>query len=158
MVPGIACLIDDTTAHQTPTAQQLAEWNEHRKSASFRGSSKVNATPRPELDEQALKKRLERQRRKELQSVNPIENAPLSNPSMKEMSYSLTIPAASTFSWYQAKEYHTLDEAKCAGIWNYPSTPEDRSKCCIFRDLWKKGYYMGNGLRFGGDWLVYPGA
>ena len=27
----------------------------------------------------------------------------------------------------------------------------------VFRDLWKKGYFMGSGLKFGADFLVYPG-
>lgn len=27
----------------------------------------------------------------------------------------------------------------------------------VFEDLWLKGYYMGKGLKFGGDYLCYPG-
>ena len=27
----------------------------------------------------------------------------------------------------------------------------------VFEDLWLKGYYMGKGLKFGGDFLCYPG-
>jgi len=27
----------------------------------------------------------------------------------------------------------------------------------VFEDLWRKGYFMGGGLRFGGDFLIYPG-
>lgn len=27
----------------------------------------------------------------------------------------------------------------------------------VFRDLWKNGYFMGSGLKFGADFLVYPG-
>lgn len=27
----------------------------------------------------------------------------------------------------------------------------------VFRDLWKQGYFMGSGLKFGADFLVYPG-
>lgn len=27
----------------------------------------------------------------------------------------------------------------------------------VFKDLWKKGYFMGSGLKFGADFLVYPG-
>lgn len=27
----------------------------------------------------------------------------------------------------------------------------------VYKDLWKKGYFMGSGLKFGADFLVYPG-
>jgi len=73
-------------------------------------------------------------------------------------SYLFRIPATSEeCSWYEGKTYHTLQQARDAGLWTYPSNQEERAKCAIFADLWQKGYYMGNGLRFGGDWLVYPG-
>jgi hypothetical protein len=74
-------------------------------------------------------------------------------------SYAFRIPATSeAFSWYEEKTYLTLQEARDAGVWTYPSNQEERAKCAVFADLWQKGYYMGNGLRFGGDWLVYPGT
>jgi tRNA-splicing endonuclease subunit Sen34 len=75
----------------------------------------------------------------------------------KEQSYSFTIPAESDFTWYKPEKYHTIDEARNAGIWSYPTTLEEAARCHVFEDLWKQGYYMGNGLRFGGHWLVYPG-
>lgn len=80
-------------------------------------------------------------------------------PGAKETaSYVFRIPAKSEeFSWYQERIYYTLQEARDAGLWSYPSNQEERAKCAVFADLWRKGYYMGNGLRFGGDWLVYPG-
>ena len=27
----------------------------------------------------------------------------------------------------------------------------------VFCDLWRKGYHLTNGLKYGGDYLVYPG-
>jgi hypothetical protein len=51
-----------------------------------------------------------------------------------------------------------LDAARAAHVWSYPSNAEERARCEVFRDLWEKGYYMGGGSKFGGDWLVYPGA
>jgi len=53
--------------------------------------------------------------------------------------------------------YETLDAARAAHVWSYPSNAEERARCEVFRDLWEKGYYMGGGSKFGGDWLVYPG-
>lgn len=76
--------------------------------------------------------------------------------------WGVTVPADSEveLSWYSADgaTYETIEAAKAAGIWSYPSTPFEHAKCEVFRDLWEKGNYMGGGIRFGGDFLVYPGA
>ncbi|KAF8321580.1 tRNA-intron endonuclease catalytic domain-like protein [Clavulina sp. PMI_390] len=94
----------------------------------------------------------------------------------------VTVPAASTsLPWYPSSladssfalkspitasllrnsqlshEHTTLASARNAGIWSYPSTQAERAKCAVFRDLHRQGYWMGGGLKFGGDWLVYPG-
>ncbi|KAM0748138.1 hypothetical protein T439DRAFT_328126 [Meredithblackwellia eburnea MCA 4105] len=73
----------------------------------------------------------------------------------------ITQPSSSDLPWYDAEadnvSYDTLQAAKTAGIWDYPETPLQESRCQVFEDLWRKGYYMGGGLRFGGDFLIYPG-
>lgn len=74
--------------------------------------------------------------------------------------YTVSVPTTSDgFSWYAPEKhtYSTLKEAQDAGIWTYPSTEEEKAKCGVFSDLWHKGYYMGGGSKFGGEWLVYPG-
>ena len=76
--------------------------------------------------------------------------------------YTVSVPTTSDdFAWYDATAvahtYETLDTARAANVWNYPATPEDRARCEVFRNLWEKGFYMGGGSKFGGDWLVYPG-
>jgi len=38
--------------------------------------------------------------------------------------------------------------------WFYP-TDWQLLKFRVFQDLWKKGYYITSGLKFGGDFLVY---
>jgi hypothetical protein len=90
--------------------------------------------------------------------------------------YTVSVPTTSdTFPWYdhdssnnnnndndndnsQRHTYETLDAAHAARVWSYPASAEERARCEVFRDLWEKGYYMGGGSKFGGDWLVYPGA
>ena len=89
--------------------------------------------------------------------------------------YTISVPTTSdTLAWYDSGSnsssndkleperptytYETLDEARAAHVWSYPSNAEERARCEVFRDLWEKGYYMGGGSKFGGDWLVYPGA
>lgn len=153
-------------------------WNDTRKArldASDRADTATRATP-PQFSDAALQKRLERQKRKDAQKavLNHAQEARVRDtdalvaseaelreaPGAKETaSYVFRVPATSeAFSWYEEKAYFTLQGARDAGLWNYPSNQEERAKCAVFADLWQKGYYMGNGLRFGGDWLVYPGT
>ncbi|KAF5386781.1 hypothetical protein D9615_001871 [Tricholomella constricta] len=85
-------------------------------------------------------------------------------PESKTLSsgHTVVIPASSTSSldWYDPNascSYTTIAAAKAAGIWDYPSTLQERAKCGVFRSLWEQGYFMGGGIKFGGDYLVYPG-
>ena len=90
----------------------------------------------------------------------PSSPAP-SSASPSNLPYTVTIPTTSdSLSWYVPEEHvhKTIDSARTAGVWSYPSNDDERAKCEVFRDLWEKGYYMGGGSKFGGDWLVYPGA
>ncbi|KAG8759766.1 tRNA-splicing endonuclease subunit [Serendipita sp. 396] len=165
---GVALLIDDSASHTSPSAEELSLWNEQRRAALSRVPKKTGLLVPPTLSDEALKRRLERQKRKEAQTTPSVESeelmtlespSPLTpKASSKELSYSFTIPAASDFPWYHSKCYSSIKEARNAGIWKYPETPEAQAKCAVFEDLWKQGYFMGNGLRFGGDWLVYPGV
>lgn len=102
--------------------------------------------------------------------------APTSVPS-GSLVYTISVPTTSdAFAWYNYDDdddddgdddgrqqrrrhtYETLDAAREAGVWSYPASANERARCEVFRDLWEKGYYMGGGIKFGGDWLVYPGA
>ena len=86
---------------------------------------------------------------------------PPTNNSNNAPVYTVAVPTTSeTFAWYApgAHTYDTLDAAREAGVWTYPATEEERARCEVFRDLWEKGNYLGPGGKFGGDWLVYPGA
>lgn len=107
--------------------------------------------------------------------------APVPTPATtSNATYTISVPTTSdTFAWYDSHSkkkcdddsigdgednperhtytYDTLDAARAAHVWIYPSNAEERARCEVFRDLWEKGYYMGGGSKFGGDWLVYPG-
>lgn len=82
--------------------------------------------------------------------------------SSSKYGYQITIvPSSSHLPWFSPSspehQYTTLESARQAGIWLYPETPAETSRCRVFEDLWYRGYFMGVGLRFGGDFLVYPG-
>ena len=167
LLSGIACIVDDIESHTNPTPEQLLQWNAHRQKVLSTLPAKAPPSIPPTLNDEALRKRLERQKKKEEQMKAKEESGDANVPAQsasstqtkntKEQSYSFTIPAESEFAWYKTKKYLTIEEARIAGIWSYPSTPEEAARCHIFEDLWKQGYYIGNGLRFGGHWLVYPG-
>ncbi|KZT60368.1 hypothetical protein CALCODRAFT_522978 [Calocera cornea HHB12733] len=76
----------------------------------------------------------------------------------KDPAHWVTIPSSSlSLPWYTPRTYATLAAARSAGLWTYPTTRGERAKCAAFRALWERGHYLGPGLKFGGDWLVYPG-
>jgi len=133
------------------------------------------------MSEEAIRKRKEREQKKALQkaqaaaSESPESFVPESSttvPSQAEARpsnptaavstpvYTVVVPASSSsLPWYapQSSTYTTLAGARAAVVWMYPSTLHERAKCGVFRGLWEQGYFMGGGIKFGGDYLVYPG-
>ncbi|KAE9400778.1 tRNA-intron endonuclease catalytic domain-like protein [Gymnopus androsaceus JB14] len=82
-----------------------------------------------------------------------------STPSLSAV-YNISVPApSSSLNWYSPDScaYSTVEAAKEAGIWDFPSNLSDRARYGVFKDLWDQGYFMGGGIRFGGEYLVYPG-
>ena len=41
--------------------------------------------------------------------------------------------------------------------WTFPNTEKEKLQYLVFKDLWENGYYLTDGSKFGGDFLVYPG-
>ena len=41
--------------------------------------------------------------------------------------------------------------------WKFPETESEEARHKVFSDLWERGYFITNGSKFGGDYLVYPG-
>jgi len=95
----------------------------------------------------------------EISSPAPEKSSDTST--LSQLSYTVTVPADSKANllWYSSQQssYTSIDAAIEAGIWAYPMNEHERAKCNVFRDLWEKGHYMGGGIKFGGDYLVYPG-
>jgi hypothetical protein len=51
----------------------------------------------------------------------------------------------------------SLAHARALGLWSYPATPAEEQRVQVFRALHAQGYHLTSGLKFGGDWLAYPG-
>ncbi|KIM49455.1 hypothetical protein M413DRAFT_438639 [Hebeloma cylindrosporum] len=146
-------------------------------------TAKEGSNPGRAMSEEAVRKRKEREERKKAQAAakaiadgaegsygessppNPADsegaNAPTSDgPKNSSLPYTIVIPASSSsLEWYDPTEctYSTIESARVAGVWDYPSTLLERARCGVFKDLWKQGYFMGGGIKFGGEYLVYPG-
>ncbi|KAI0328123.1 tRNA-intron endonuclease catalytic domain-like protein [Cubamyces sp. BRFM 1775] len=182
----LAVLVDDPHAHQPASADALKRWNAEREESARTQIAKAEAEKASEkaaklsTSEEAIRKRKEREakraaaaRAKAIAEGLPVEDLPASilNAPVEESrpatpsklalpTFNVTIPASSVdVEWYtpDAHAYSTLNSAREAGIWAYPATPYERAKCRVFQDLWEKGNFMGGGIKFGGDFLVYPG-
>ncbi|KAJ7694205.1 hypothetical protein B0H17DRAFT_866661, partial [Mycena rosella] len=170
----LAVLVDDPKAHIEPSVAELQRWNAQEKEFAERLLAQLAAAAKdsPGMSEEAVKKRKERELKKaakasagaaledSLFAPPPPESAAVPPPAPGDGQYTVVIPASSTsFEWYDdsASQFTTIQSAKAAGIWEYPTTLFERAKCGVFRGLWEQGMYMGGGIKFGGDYLVYPG-
>lgn len=176
---GAACIVHDTLSHGKPTQNQLVRWAEVRKATiqaeieeKEREAASKTATIRIDTSDKAQKKRLEREARKAAQKQNqtgdeaaamfvpePETSAPVAPPTQTlTHTHTVHVPGPSSeLPWYSARVFHTIDEARVAGVWEYPRDVKERAECAVFRDLWEKGNYLGPGIKFGGNYLVYPG-
>ncbi|CAE6421493.1 unnamed protein product [Rhizoctonia solani] len=165
---GIACIVHDARSHGAPTKHQLQRWAQVRKSiieAEIKEREASVAPVKVDMSDKAQKKRLEREARKaaqaqqsELSSVTVAEPEPAAPPITTQQQHTVHVPGPSSeFPWYTAQIFHTIDEAREAGVWVYPRDVKERAECAVFRDLWEKGNYLGPGIKFGGNYLVYPG-
>lgn len=173
----IAVLVDDSRGHLTPSLASLQNWVSGQDVLSHQLlASHAKGTDRPErtLSEEALKKREERKMKAKTdvgllpvpdqetisETITPLQSAAHSqNPAL---THTVVIPVSSkNLDWYcpSKKEciYTSVESAIDAGIWKFPSTPYERARCGIFRDLRGKGYFIGGGVKFGGEYVVYPG-
>jgi tRNA-splicing endonuclease subunit Sen34 len=153
----LAVLIDDSPSHCAPTLAQLQAYDTARTEFARQQialtEAKEAAAIGRDMSEAALQKHRERE---EKRKAKPTPNVPSSD----KHAYNISIPASSeSLEWYKAVEnvYTTIAAAKKAGIWNYPATLHERALCGVFKSLWEQGFNMGGGVKFGGDFLVYPG-
>ncbi|OBZ75421.1 putative tRNA-splicing endonuclease subunit tsp-4 [Grifola frondosa] len=167
----IAVLIDDPNAHRVPSTKALQSWNAERQAsiqwqiATAEAKEASEKATKLSTTDEALRKRKEREEKRAAaarakalaEGLEPevvvAPNPPVpaedrsSTPSVAATpSYTVTIPASSSsLEWYapDASAYASLEAARAAGIWNYPSDLHERAKCAVFRtcgsrvDLWE---------------------
>lgn len=169
-------LVNDPAAHSSPELAALEKWNAERNESiqsqitALEGKSARDDFKDESMSEKAQQKREQREARRAAAIANKtstdaspgVTESPIQAPRPPQTApaYTIVVPGTSaSFSWYtpEPHAYTTIQAAKVAGIWSYPFDLAERAKCRVFQDLWEKGYYMGGGLKFGGDFLVYPG-
>ncbi|KAI0747667.1 tRNA-intron endonuclease catalytic domain-like protein, partial [Daedaleopsis nitida] len=172
MEKRLAVMVDDPNAHLAPSSDALASWNLERDASARHQMLAAEAERSSEkaaklsMSEEAIRKRKEREAKKAAAArAKALAEGLLDRPSTPNKAppppFTVTVPASSSdLAWYApgpAAVYTTLEATRDANVWVYPTTSFERAKCRVFRDLWQKGNYMGGGIRFGGDFLVYPG-
>lgn len=169
-------MVDDPAAHSSPELVALEKWNSERNEfvqgqiAALEAKDTRRHSKDISMSDKAQHIRDQRAARRATASANKTDtdaspgvsedSIQVPQPPQTVPAHTVTIPGTSTsFSWYTPAPhvYPTIQAAKDAGVWSYPSDLAERAKCAVFHDLWEKGYYMGGGLKFGGDLLVYPG-
>ncbi|HEV7736264.1 MAG TPA: hypothetical protein VGO47_02685 [Chlamydiales bacterium] len=182
----IAVLVDDNTAFQHPSTEEMLSWDKtrredfekqisawHAREKARQSLNSSNATIKGggPMSDLALQKRKKREDRRKLALDSPLGNVyslskdidnatpvPSDLPNTKIANYNVHIPGTLIYlPWYQPSKYENLAAAKEAAVWRYPSTLGEQASCRVFRDLWERGYFLGSGLKFGGEFLVYPG-
>ncbi|KIY51019.1 tRNA-intron endonuclease catalytic domain-like protein [Fistulina hepatica ATCC 64428] len=183
----LAVIIDDAQAHSRPPMSadvenwrisQEADIRQQLSVSSASQAAKMEAFLSQATSAAAIQKQKEREARRAAKAAAlandtgdasllipisddfPPKEATSDTPFTSSSQFCVTIPASSTYrSWYDptAHVYSTIDDTKAAGIWDFPTTLSERARCGVFVDLWMKGYFMGGGIKFGGEYLVYPG-
>ena len=176
---GVAILIDETRAYIPPTADERETFLEQEQ-------QEIQAQKERTLQHQDEQRRLveaklqaeeagalERRRARQAAKDSPSHDGVSAKDALKRMPYvhytqgeSASIPGyvpctqamlSDAPTGAQVNAYTTLGEAMQAGVWTYPRTLEQRARCAVFEDLHEQGYFLSTGLRFGGDFVVYPG-
>ncbi|KZT44183.1 tRNA-intron endonuclease catalytic domain-like protein [Sistotremastrum suecicum HHB10207 ss-3] len=165
---GAAVLVDEQASHRIPTGSQLNSWQQQQKSKAQSSipplvDSTLNT---PNLSEDQIQKRRLREEKRLAAAQRSTTPTEVSEDRLKatdssnalQTAYNVDVPGASVeHPWYSPIVYESLESARAAGLWTFPNTQSEKARCAVFHDLWKQGYFMGIGIKFGGDWLVYPG-
>ncbi|KAJ3090222.1 tRNA-splicing endonuclease subunit, partial [Quaeritorhiza haematococci] len=153
---GLIHLINDSKAHTHPTPDQTAlflqqtqlqthEYEEARKQFALATKKKK---ARRSFESSSISGNPEVSGEYVTEAEPPIEDPPLLPVSTPCSSQSLP--------WYNPPTTAgTGEEAGSESLWTWPSTDFEKLKYRVFRSLWRDGYYISSGSKFGGDYLLY---
>ncbi|KAI8592605.1 hypothetical protein BDZ88DRAFT_449113 [Geranomyces variabilis] len=179
---GLISVVDSPTAHRKPSEEELADFETTRASAA---QAYEEARRRTVAEKQAERRNMITAENNAEQSVIETEvelitgsdsppchasHHPEGRAGTEELSkheqYSLrprltapvSIPASSRgVAWFDNGPRLAYQQAINAGIWHPPETEIGILRYKVFSAVWEKGYYIGPGSKFGGDFVLYPG-
>jgi tRNA-splicing endonuclease subunit Sen34 len=175
---GICHLVYTPTAFRPPTTHEIAQHTAARLESVEEMQEAAVALVEEKKRAFAMKRESGKGKREKRREVKESGNAEAeeglfkpdpvtTTPSTKPPSttpYFTTVPShptPSTHPWFDpclCSTYTSLSSAREAGVWAYPRTALERARCATYREVWTKGMFMGQGVKFGGEFLVYPGA
>jgi tRNA-splicing endonuclease subunit Sen34 len=166
LILGIIILVDETKSYCKPTLEQIEDFendklkNEDQQLQNYiknieekrnkikniiddNNNNNGNKSNKGD-DDDDIDEKEEEEKNSKIKGFYPKINIKTSSKSLK---------------WYNDDDNKskTLESAKQSKVWTWPETPQEEYKYKIYCDLWNKGYFISSGLKFGGDYLLYPG-
>ena len=168
---GLAVLVPCEGSHFAPTTQQVEEYARGRVEDSKKAQVE-SATAEAERREHFMKIKADeiaRKRREKGKAVDKsADRATATTIEEAAAKQSFPIVTASTsrgLPWYdEMVTFSSLSAAYKAKVYvqpppllTIPAAARANARMAVFEDLWRRGFYLGSGLKFGADFLAYPG-
>ncbi|CAH7683111.1 hypothetical protein PPACK8108_LOCUS16418 [Phakopsora pachyrhizi] len=176
---GIAILIDEKQAHRAPTLEEASLFKakeDTRIAHDIRILTLREAERRAAMKDQyrsEIEKAAEIKQAQNAQSKDFVVSKLNDDPAFTEISGSQALKSPvpeihhripvkllserPSYSQEGSCSFNDLDSACANGLWEFPTEGHQRARCEVFDNLWKRGMFLGLGLKFGCDFLVYPG-
>ncbi|XP_051171716.1 tRNA-splicing endonuclease subunit Sen34 [Leptopilina boulardi] len=106
-----------------------------------------------ETSKKKMRKPLDEETKKKLETIE-IDRQKLFDKEMAKLpklkKEDALIQTHTEYPWATEEDAKDVD-------WNYPNTQEEKLRYNVFKDLWEKNFYITSGVKFGSDFLAYPG-
>ncbi|PLW53296.1 hypothetical protein PCANC_06190 [Puccinia coronata f. sp. avenae] len=181
---GLAVLVDDVSSHRQVTLEEAAEYQTKRDQEiqEEQRLTLIRDTERRAAAKEVYRSQIEaadQKRRARQQQADGVKQGPghpveiqegmlppdnvddsKSTNNTSQVAYFVPVHLQSqppAHSPEGSNVYHNLEAARQRGLWTYPDDKYQKARCAVFSALWRQGMFLGIGLKFGCDFLVYPG-
>lgn len=159
---GAILLLNDATGLKEPSEKEREEFIEYRE-ASYQSQVDLFRAERKKEIYQNMANIIEGKKAK-AQKEEKKDSSEATEPSEKEEDFSIDVdkvpipPIPRKFSLVQifTESPYRLDQ-EIPAEWSHPESKQEQLRYHVYRDLWNQGFFLSNGSKFGGDFLVYPG-
>ncbi|KIY66587.1 tRNA-intron endonuclease catalytic domain-like protein [Cylindrobasidium torrendii FP15055 ss-10] len=183
VVEGAAQLVRDPTAHKEATPEQIAQLRrfeeklqreanelaaveEENKKQKGKGKAAESPEAREKREKRAAAK-LEKERLKAAAAgelFDQEEDNKAKEPKERDAPYLISTPTSSNgLAWFSKAESTSKPSSSSPSVEEVETClisvgiPFSAARVASFRALHAQGFFMGTGIKFGADWLVYPG-